>query len=311
MTIFRTFTLISTGLTYLIIFIGGMVRVSGAGMGCPDWPKCFGRWIPPTNISQIPDYIDPAKFNIVLAWIEYFNRLFGALVGLSIMVTLFLGMKYYFNKPHIRWPLIAAFILTLFQGWLGSVLVDTILNPITITLHLFFALIILILLVYVSQQAYYIDNSRAENNSKYPSNMKSIFCAIAIVLFAEIILGTEIRGGLEMIRKDNPMVESQFLIDMLGPFKYAHTILGILITVLTMISWYFLVKKAINPSSLMVQTSSAIVLLILVQIVLGEMLVFLEFIPIIQLFHLWIASWILGLVSVQYVAWQRSTLNNE
>ena len=311
MTIFRTFTLISTGLTYLIIFIGGMVRVSGAGMGCPDWPKCFGRWIPPTNISQIPDYIDPAKFNIVLAWIEYFNRLFGALVGLSIMVTLFLGMKYYFNRPHIRWPLIVAFILTLFQGWLGSVLVDTILNPITITLHLFFALIILILLVYVSQQAYYIDNSRAENNSKYPSNMRSIFCAIAIVLFAEIILGTEIRGGLEMIRKDNPMVESQFLIDMLGPFKYAHTILGILITVLTMISWYFLVKKSINPSSLMVQTSSAIVLLILVQIVLGEMLVFLEFIPIIQLFHLWIASWILGLVSVQYVAWQRSTLNNE
>jgi len=311
MTIFRTFTLISTGLTYLIIFIGGMVRVSGAGMGCPDWPKCFGRWIPPTNISQIPDYIDPAKFNIVLAWIEYFNRLFGALVGLSIMVTLFLGMKYYFNRPHIRWPLIVAFILTLFQGWLGSVLVDTILNPITITLHLFFALIILILLVYVSQQAYYIDNSRAENNSKYPSNMRSIFCAIAIVLFAEIILGTEIRGGLEMIRKDNPMVESQFLIDMLGPFKYAHTILGILITVLTMISWYFLVKKSINPSSLMVQTSSAIVLLILVQIILGEMLVFLEFIPIIQLFHLWIASWILGLVSIQYVAWQRSTLNNE
>lgn len=311
MTIFRTFTLISTGLTYLIIFIGGMVRVSGAGMGCPDWPKCFGRWIPPTDISQIPDYIDPAKFNIVLAWIEYFNRLFGVLVGLSIMVTLFLGMKYYFNRPHIRWPLIAAFILTLFQGWLGSVLVDTILNPITITLHLFFALIILILLVYVSQQAYYIENSRAENNSKYPGNMRSIFCAIAIVLFAEIILGTEIRGGLEMIRKDNPMVESQFLIDMLGPFKYAHTILGILITVLTMISWYFLVKKSINPSSLIVQTSSAIVLLILVQIVLGEMLVFLEFIPIIQLFHLWIASWILGLVSVQYVAWQRSTLNNE
>ena len=56
-------------------------------MGCPDWPKCFGRWIPPTNLSQLPDYIDPEKFNLVLAWVEYLNRLFGALVGLIILIT--------------------------------------------------------------------------------------------------------------------------------------------------------------------------------------------------------------------------------
>ena len=56
----------------------------------------------------------------------------------------------------------------------------------------------------------------------------------------------------------------------------------------------------------MVQTGIGIVVLIFSQIVLGEMLVFLEFSPLIQLFHLWIASWILGLLSVQYVAWQKS-----
>ena len=146
MNLFRTFTILSTVLTYLLIFIGGMVRVAGAGMGCPDWPKCFGRWIPPTSLDQLPDYIDPAKFNIVLAWIEYCNRLFGALVGLTIATTLYLGIKYYSRFPRIKWTLITAFVLTLFEGWLGAVLVDTILNPITITLHLFFALIIVCLL---------------------------------------------------------------------------------------------------------------------------------------------------------------------
>ena len=73
MKLFQFFAYLSTGMTYLLIFIGGLVRVSGAGMGCPDWPKCFDRWIPPTNIDQLPEHIDPSKFNIVLAWIEYSN----------------------------------------------------------------------------------------------------------------------------------------------------------------------------------------------------------------------------------------------
>ena len=310
MRLFRNFTILSTILTYVLIFVGGMVRVAGAGMGGPDWPKCFDRWIPPTSIEQLPDHIDPAKFNIVLAWIEYGNRLFGALVGLSIAITLYLGLKHCSHLPRIKWPLIAAFLLTLFEGWLGSVLVKTVLNPFTITLHLFFALIIVMLLVFVAQETYYISNIDAEKNSHYPSKMNFLFALMAISLLTEVVLGTEIRGGLEMIRKDNPIVESQFLLDMLGPFKYAHTILGILITILSVLIWFSLVKSSINPSKLMVQSSSLIIALILTQIVTGEMLVFLKFMPIIQLFHLWIASWILGLISVQYVAWQRSIIIN-
>ena len=149
------------------------MRVAGAGMGCPDWPKCFGRWIPPTSLDQLPDHIDPAKFNIVLAWIEYGNRLFGALVGLSIAITLYLGLKYCSHLPRIKWPLMAAFFLTLFEGWLGSVLVKTVLNPFTITLHLFFALIIVMLLVFVAQETcllYTSPSPRDATLSRMPSS---------------------------------------------------------------------------------------------------------------------------------------------
>ena len=306
MKLFRTFSYLSTGLTYLLIFVGGMVRVAGAGMGCPDWPKCFDRWIPPTNLSQLPEHIDPAKFNIVLAWIEYSNRLFGALVGLTITITLIIGLKYFSHRPTIKWPLLLAFILTLIEGWLGAVLVHTILNPITITLHLLLALIIVMLLLYAAQESYYLDNPDAEKSSNYPSDIHWIFFVLALSLLLEIIIGTEIRGGLEILRKENPLSDSNFLLYMLGPFKYLHTILGVVIFGLSVLLWYKLVKQAHNPSELVKQSSVLILLLIFLQIISGEILVFVKVKPIVQLFHLWFASIIMGLISLQYCAWRKS-----
>ena len=311
MKLFRIFSYLSTCLTYFLIFVGGMVRVSGAGMGCPDWPKCFDRWIPPTNLSQLPDHIDPAKFNIVLAWIEYCNRLFGALVGLTITITLVLAYKYYSNIPVIKWSLAVAFILTLIEGWIGAILVHTILNPVTITLHLLLALIIVMLLLYSAQESYYIENPNAEKNSKYPLNINWAFIVLGASLFIEIIIGTEVRGGLQILRKENPLLDSNFLLYMLGPFKYVHTILGILILLLSTFLWIKLVKQSESPSEIVKQCSSLILLLIFLQIVSGEILVFIEVKPIIQLFHLWFAAIIMGLLSIQYCAWKKSQISNE
>ena len=311
MKLFRIFSYLSTCLTYFLIFVGGMVRVSGAGMGCPDWPKCFDRWIPPTDISQLPDHIDPAKFNIVLAWIEYCNRLFGALVGLTITITLILAYKYYSHIPVIKWSLTVAFILTLIEGWIGAVLVHAILNPVTITLHLLLALIIVMLLLYAAQESYYIENPNAEKNSKYPLNINWAFIVLGASLFIEIIIGTEVRGGLQMLRKENPLLDSNFLLYMLGPFKYMHTILGIVILFLSIFLWVKLVKQSDNPSEVVKQSSSLILVLIFLQIVSGEILVFIKVKPIIQLFHLWFAAIIMGLISVQYSAWKKSQIANE
>lgn len=308
---FRSLSIITVSFTYLLIFIGGLVRVSGAGMGCPDWPKCFDRWIPPTSIDQLPDHIDPALFNIVLAWIEYCNRLFGAFVGLLITFTMFLALKHHSSNLKIKLSVISAFILTLVQGWLGSVLVHTVLNPITITLHLILALIIVLLLIYASQASFFIQFPNSEKQSNYSSGLRNYFLLLLGLLILETILGTEIRGGLEMVRKENPVVESQFLLDMLGPFKYAHTIFGILIALISSYLWYHLTINGKKPSSTIKVTSILIVFLVYSQIFLGEMLVFFDVIPLLQLFHLWFASLIIGLVMIQFLAWNQSQIVNE
>ena len=281
--------------TYLLIFVGGLVRVSGAGMGCPDWPKCFGRWIPPTNLNQLPDHIDPEKFNLVLAWVEYLNRLFGALVGLIILITFVLGYIHFKKSNKVFVPITAAFLLTLLEGWVGAKLVDTVLDPVTITIHLLLALIIIALIIYSTIQAYYSIAGNFESKSSYHYHTKPVILGILVCIFMEIIIGTEIRGGLDMSRKENPLIEGVILLKMLGPFKYMHTILGFSLLGLTIYLWKIVNDIKFISSSFMVNSVNFIMGLIITQIILGEALVFLEVKPLMQLFHMWFSSILVGL----------------
>ena len=129
---------ISLVLVYLVIIAGAVVRMTGSGMGCPDWPKCFGQYIPPTNESELQwqpnqeykkgqviilnetlqvakndlktstifevnnweNYTkhDYAKFNPWHTWIEFINRLFGALAGLGTLVLAIASFGYWKKK---------------------------------------------------------------------------------------------------------------------------------------------------------------------------------------------------------------------
>ena len=93
---FRKFAILSLISIYLLILAGGIVRSTGSGMGCPDWPKCFGRFIPPTKVEELPLHYEviyqeklhgEIAFNATKTWIEYINRLLGALTGIIVLIT--------------------------------------------------------------------------------------------------------------------------------------------------------------------------------------------------------------------------------
>src|ERR687887_169782 len=117
---FQLLAVCTTASTYLLILAGGLVRASGAGLGCPDWPRCFGFWIPPLSAAELPPQFDPSLFNSTLMWTEYLNRLLGVTVGFLILATVVSAWRHHRREPRILCASVAALLLTGLQGWIGG-----------------------------------------------------------------------------------------------------------------------------------------------------------------------------------------------
>ena len=305
MVLYRKMAFISTTAVYLLIFIGGLVRVAGAGLGCPDWPKCFGHWIPPISMSQLPPDIDPALFNFTLAWIEYINRLIGVVIGILILVTAVLAVKYYRNVPKIMYTTIAAALLVGFQGWYGSLVVGSELLPITVTVHMLLALLIACLLIYVTQSAFYYENPDSDKGAVYPAKTRTWTWFLAGAAVMQVVLGTQIRSALEILREQFPLLTASEWLDLTGVVQNIHWVLGV---AMFFISWHIGIKvlKFSERLPLLVKQSSVgIMALVIIQLVIGLVMVTAGLPALAQLFHLWVASLYLGLIVLLSIALKR------
>ena len=187
----------------LVIAAGGIVRMTQSGMGCPDWPKCFGRWVPPTSAEQLPPDFEKYlrtqdidhSFNVYHTWIEYINRLLGALLGVFIFIHFIWSFKKF--RRTDRRILLYSFLLLIavgFQGWLGKKVVDHNLEVVKVTIHMLVALVIAaipLLIIY-----------RLKGTEKIADNfLKALSVVVLILLIVQIILGTQVREQIDEISK--------------------------------------------------------------------------------------------------------------
>lgn len=203
-------------------------------MGCPDWPKCFGSWTPPTSVSELPpnykeiyaDHRDKknqrfakylgafgfdetaskilndksikveADFNPVKTWIEYVNRIVGVIIGFLIFLVFVFSLRY--RKEDLRLTIIAflSFILVGFQGWIGSVVVSTNLTPWTITLHMFLALVLVAMLIYLMHIA---QTDHFDPRNPVDSRGRILVFLCMVVLLVQILFGTQVREGIDRV----------------------------------------------------------------------------------------------------------------
>lgn len=321
---FRKIAKVALVLIYLVIIAGAVVRMTGSGMGCPDWPKCFGYYIPPTDISELQfkpnhDYKkgiviivdealqvatkdftsgevrdtnnweaytahDYAIFNPLHTWVEYINRLLGALSGLPILIFTILSIWLWKEKK--RYLLLSVFTVfaMAFQAWLGKTVVDSNLAPYKITIHMVMALVIVAVILYLI-----FASKITFKNQKFDKPFRNVLIGATLLTLIQIVLGTQVRQFVDVQNKLSGYFNWDF--EALAPLEfYVHRSLSIAVLLLNL--WLFLRNRKLQ---LGYRKFNLVMLCIGLEILTGIAMYYFDFPFTTQPLHLVIAAIMIGI----------------
>lgn len=359
---FRSFGILTVVSVYLLILVGGIVRSTGSGMGCPDWPKCFGSWIPPTKASELPadykevytaqrvaknqklartlqrmgfaqvagsifahptQYIE-TDFNPVKTWIEYVNRLLGALIGVFVFLTVVFARPYWRRDRTVFWLAFGSFVLTGVQGYLGSLVVSTNLLPVMVTIHMALALLIVALLLYATDRAskaatahevpiitsvFAIQSKNSAEADKTPSIGLQVWLCISILLtFWQIVLGTQVREQIDVVSAAAGYLGRETWVSQLGNVFNIHRTISAAVLLLNIYVGYELWQLS---RLWLRQLVIAVLGIIGLEILAGLVLAMYALPALVQPAHLTLATVLFGVQFLALLAVARARKNSE
>ena len=319
---FKSFSKITIVSIFLIIVAGSLVRMTGSGMGCPDWPKCFGYLIPPTSLDQLEwakekeffegqmiiydeqlwsanhNFIssevynkdnwalytkhDYAVFNPFHTWMEYINRLIGAISGLLTLMMFIMSFRYWNTKRKIVFLSGMTVFLMGFQAWLGATVVFSVLQPVQITIHMLMALVILALMVYLISE---VPDSFSEKHIIFDKRLNQ-FLKIAIVLsLIQIILGTQVRQLVDEIASSLNHMQRKLWVDLVGTTFKVHRSFAISIVIINVALFFRNYKLKYK-----FQLVNFICALVFLEVLSGIILTYFDMLALMQPIHLTVAS---------------------
>jgi len=333
---FKFLTRLSLVLVYLVILAGATVRMTGSGMGCPDWPKCFGYYIPPVKHSQVlfqpnskykkgemiifneekllvaksnfnsSDIIDLKNwdtyekhdyiiFNPVHTWIEYVNRLIGAISGIPILLFTIISVGYFKKYKHLTFVSVLTVLCMGFQAWLGKTVVDSNLAPFKITFHMLMALLIIALLIYLvnSSSKYTIKKNKVFTNL--------LFVALLLTL-TQIVLGTQVRQFVD--EQANIYYDKSHLFNEIPKVYEYHRTFSLVVIVVNFGLFYL--NKKLNLGNNYI---SYVIVLLFIEALSGVVMFYFDFPFGSQTIHLFIASLIFGFQF--FILLQNTTFKNK
>lgn len=313
---------------FAVISAGGIVRSTGSGMGCPDWPMCFGQIVPPTDASQLPEgyediyvagrqaknerfantmerlgytevadkirhdesILEHEEFNAAKTWTEYVNRLVGAITGIVLLLCAIFSLTFFKSKAIITILSILNVFAVGFQAWLGSIVVSTNLMPGMITAHMLLAILILGISIYTYFKA---RSLRDKDLLVYHRSgwMKWVALLSLIVIIAQIAIGTEVREGVDLMASTG-LARGDWL-EAIDQSFYLHRGLSYFSFGLALLL-LFLIRSRFASTTIQSKYTNILIGLFLLQIVTGIILSYFAIPPFAQTAHLILACLIFG-----------------
>lgn len=241
--------------TFLVILAGAIVRGTGSGLGCPDWPRCFGQWVPPTDISELPlNYKDVYKiagktiadFDPFKTWTEYINRLLGVLLGILMIILFGLSFKVSRLERSLPWFCGGLLFLIIIQGGVGAFVVSTHLKPFIITIHMFLAIVLLFGLLYLRKYCKDLENTSIIQ--QIDPKALTLSKVLVWATFLQVLLGTQVRQQVDHFMRDTMEASQKTIISFLGPTFYIHRTFSLVIIGLLIYLMLYLHRVRFNRS---------------------------------------------------------------
>ena len=211
----------------VLIFVGAAVRASGSGLGCPDWPFCYGCWTPPTKAADI-DFSkldlekfrkkaaqhgrDPAsiteeslraEFDPVATWVEYLNRLTSVPVGITSLLLFFASFgQIRRGRFGVFLAGVASLALVLLNAWLGARVVLSGLKPGIITLHMALAILLQCVLVYAAWRGT-SHPWQLRVQDRMTSGLKLLGWLLFLLIAMEGVMGSQVRELTDALAKSH------------------------------------------------------------------------------------------------------------
>jgi len=317
---FQTTLTLSIVLVFIVIIAGAVVRMTGSGMGCPDWPKCFGYVIPPTESSQlewkpnhnykqgqaiIKDEVlytvkknfisltayeaknwesytkhNYAIFNPVHTWIEYLNRLATVLFGIPLLILFILSLWKINEDKRIFILCLALLVSVLFESILGKIVVDTNLQPVKITLHVLFVFFIVAFLLWLR---FIFKKHKSFINRDVLVNRLGIIAVIVTLI--QVILGTQLRQYIDVQMQLNTYTNQKVWLTTPPVIFYIHRSFSIFLVTINLF-WIWLHKKESGELKLL----NWVLLFLVLEVLSGIVLYYLDFPFLSQPIHLLLSS---------------------
>jgi len=171
--------------TLIVISLGAWVRLTDAGLGCPDWPGCYGLLTTPDTVDELAkarEYYPNADIDVGKAWREMLHRYMAGLLGLYVFFITYISIKY--SKRSYTLPVLIS-ILIIIQAIMGMLTVTMLVKPTIVTTHLFFGMLTATLL-FINSLKY---SNTSMTSEKIPAIALIIITITWIFLIIQILLG--------------------------------------------------------------------------------------------------------------------------